>query len=1315
MTPEQVEEIVAYRRAGVTIPGRATAETSGAGGIRRGAETFVLDGTRYTVNAVGFETSGSAAPFPDFWFHSTPALPRDGALSLLVERDDETRYYRIADASVENRGYVWDWYDSSDNSHGWTSGDEKSDSTLNDRTVRLLQPGSLELRVAVSPDGTSITLTYNGALDEDSAPAAADFEVLVDGAAVTVTRVTVAGSTVTLELGAPVFRRQTVTVAYTGTALRLAGGTPVATFAARAAETGTAPLGPTLANPHPRVLLDTALTIGTYRGGGSETDAYIDHYGYADGSANFAFVLEAGALERTTFLHDAVEYTIHRLTLQSDGALNEFQKPVFAINTTIGGTPSDLPATAPIGLEFGTPWGGIAIDRRRTAEDGDVFAELLEDVWPTQIGGEPLGLRVLHLGTPDLWNADLGYGAKQDSGGRKYVGYGAPAAGTLSSTTFDLDGVSYTVDRLTVTTATDSERLQFSTTPDLPAGVAVAVPYDAGSDAASGVALHYRIDPAYEKAGDAAVDYEWDWRGLERADLAGHTVQVYLTRVPGGTARAEGAKSLAAFEVTPGKSSHLLAYRRANVPLGSLPLSVAGLGTLDPAAGAVTVDGTAYTINAVGFVSAADPDKPDDRPIFMLNTAPALPVGQGLGVAVARADGTYAYWIDQADDSESYGYRWVPPDGVTNEHGWDMTAGGAYRTWPVHIVRLAPRESAVVTLSLSPDTLAEGAGAMDVEVTAELDGLPRSAPTVVTVTAGAPGDTAEAADYEAAPLALTIPAGARRATGTLTLTAVDDAETEDAEFFTVTGATPELAVAGATVTVPGNDYGVYLSATLTAGTLTDFVGFAAGADSFGSLSATRFGCCVGIGEVDYDVTRVATEDDSDVAFGADPHFPSSGPQPQRDRLTLAVGDARLPLRDATDYPSAGVTRWDAAKQAELGATVSLENAGTYPVRILGPWHPQVRVLLATSNPQSSVTTGGGSTKIYAPGDIVRFRVDYDEPVTVAGAPTLAFGVRHDGTTTQAAAAYLPAESSPTALAFGYTVAATEPLSGALVLLDDTDGTADGVQSPLAGGVIDAVLARSTSTASRFMPPEMALGNSLDDTGQLLQTTGSPTTSTVVGVADPGDVPEGAGTLAFPVRLSRAPTAEATVAYALTGTATAGADYAGTASGTLTIATGAISASVSLTLTDDALDEPDETVILTLSNPSSGLTLDADATAATATIVDDDLQAVSIAAPALMARLPRQPPLRVRGREGIPHERFQRARGDGPADGRGLEADPDGHHDRCAGGDGVGERAGQPLRGGGGRDDAHGDVRSGHRHGVLQDRQRRRRPTNRTAR
>ena len=1226
VTPGRAGGIVAYRRPGATIPGESGGAATGAGALSAGAGTIVLDGAGYMVDAVGFAPTPSAASateFPDFWFHSSPALPADGDLAFLVERDDQTRYYRIADATPGDRGYVWPWYDRDDNGHGWTSGDEKTDSTLNDRSVRLLRPVFLALvRLAVSADGTSVTLTYDGALDETRAAAAADFEVRVDGAAVAVTGVAVAGATVTLELGTAVLRRQAVTVTYRGTALRGADGTPAGTFAGRAAETGAAPLGPTLANPHPRVLLDTALTVGTYR---IESTSNPDAYGYDGFDSNPYKPIEAGALERTTFLHDAVEYTIQRLTVETTGDLNEFEKPSFLIKSSIAGQPRDLPATAPIGLEFGTPRGGVAIDRRRVADDGDLFADLLEDVWLTRIGGEPLGLRVLHLGTPDLWNANLGFGARASSGGRAYIGYGGPASGTLSSTTIALDGVDYAVDRLTVAIATDSARLQFSSTPDLPAGVAVAVPYAAGSDAGRGLALHHRIDPAYANAGDAAVDYEWDWLG-DADSLEEATAAVYLTRVPGGTARAEGAGTVAAFEVTPGKHRGLLAYRRANATIAGLAQSLAGVGTLDPAAGAVTVDGTAYAVNAVGFANVGDEETEDVAhwPDFVLSTEPALPAGKGLGVAVARAEGTYAYWIDQADDAQSYGYTWDAPAAVLNEHGWDMTVDGTetgdYRTWPVHIVRVARRESAIVALSLSRDTLAEGDGAVEIDVTAELDGPPRAAPTAVAVTAGAPGDTAAAADYEAAPLTLTIPAGSLRATGALALTAVDDAETEDAEFFTVTGTTPDLAVAGATVTIPGNDYGVYLSGTLTAaaGPVAS-PGSAAGVripvrhplrllrgDRRGGVRRRR-ARLLGV------PGRVAVLEQRDPTMGAT--------EPRRQRLALSVGDARLPLDDFAEVNFVNATIWNEDKLAELGASVSLEAGETYRVRILGPWHPRVTDASATSNPLSSVATGAGTAKVYAVGDIVRFRVDYDEPVTVTGAPTFAFGVRHGTTTTPATAMYLPAESTPTGLAFGYTVAAAEPLSGAIVLLDDTSN-ASGAQSPLAGGVIEAVLARSTATASRFMPAEKALGDSTKDEGQLIQTTGSPTSTVAVGVAGgPGRVPEAAGTLAFPLRLSRAPAAAVTVQYALTGTATAGADYAGAATGTLTIAAGAIAARVSLTLTDDALDEPDETVVLTLSSPGAGLALETDAASAEAVIVDDDLPRVSIAAPALATSFP----------------------------------------------------------------------------------------------
>ena len=78
----------------------------------------------------------------------------------------------------------------------------------------------------------------------------------------------------------------------------------------------------------------------------------------------------------------------------------------------------------------------------------------------------------------------------------------------------------------------------------------------------------------------------------------------------------------------------------------------------------------------------------------------------------------------------------------------------------------------------------------------------------------------------------------------------------------------------------------------------------------------------------------------------------------------------------------------------------------------------------------------------------------------------------------------------------------------------------------------------------------------------------------------------------------------TVDYATSdGTATDGSDYIAT-SGTLTFAAGQTRRTFTIPIIGDALDEPNETVILTLSNPTGGATLGTRSTAVL-TIVDND--------------------------------------------------------------------------------------------------------------
>lgn len=99
------------------------------------------------------------------------------------------------------------------------------------------------------------------------------------------------------------------------------------------------------------------------------------------------------------------------------------------------------------------------------------------------------------------------------------------------------------------------------------------------------------------------------------------------------------------------------------------------------------------------------------------------------------------------------------------------------------------------------------------------------------------------------------------------------------------------------------------------------------------------------------------------------------------------------------------------------------------------------------------------------------------------------------------------------------------------------------------------------------------------------------------------VNENGGSVTITVTRTGGSTGAVSVTYATSnGTAAAGSDYTAT-SGTLTFADGETSKTFSVAVLDDALDEPDETVNLTLSSPAGGATLGT--STAVLTITDND--------------------------------------------------------------------------------------------------------------
>ncbi len=448
-------------------------------------------------------------------------------------------------------------------------------------------------------------------------------------------------------------------------------------------------------------------------------------------------------------------------------------------------------------------------------------------------------------------------------------------------------------------------------------------------------------------------------------------------------------------------------------------------------------------------------------------------------------------------------------------------------------------DTPTVTLVLTPVSIGENGGKST--VTASLDRA-SSAATTVTV-AVTPVDPAVANDYTLSGTALTIAAGETTSTGEVTVTAVNnDVDAPDKEVTVSATAENDQGITNpdaVTLTITDDEVPVVTVAAETA-TITE------GEDA--AFTLTRVGDLSGELAVTFGVTGGGA-----VLTDTPPTGATFGANAATVRVALATEDDRqdepnatltLALSDGADY--------DLGTTSEAEVTVEDNEDAPTVTLVLTP---------------ATIGEAGGKSTVTATLDHPSSQAT---TVTVSAAPVTP-AVANDYTL-----------STNTTL----TIAAGQTTSTGAVTITAVNNDVDALDKTV------TVSATATNTQGITAPQNVTLTIEDDDAPELSIGDAS------VGEGDSGD----SATLTFTVTLDPAATLPVTVDWATSdGTAEAGTDYTA-ANGSLTFNTGDDTKTITVTVTGDDADEPNETLTVTLTN-ESGATL-GDATG-TGTITDDD--------------------------------------------------------------------------------------------------------------
>ena len=366
------------------------------------------------------------------------------------------------------------------------------------------------------------------------------------------------------------------------------------------------------------------------------------------------------------------------------------------------------------------------------------------------------------------------------------------------------------------------ETLTLAGTSDLPVtGTEVTLTDD--DEASTEVALEVAPSRVSEGAGATAVTV------TARLDAAGRSVTTTVAVSVAGS----GAADAVDFDPVPDFAITI----EAGVTSGAATFTLTPEeDEVDETDETLTLSGTSDLPVTGTSVALADDDEASTR--IVLSAVPAS-VSEGAGATAvtvtARLDAsarsvatTLDVTVTGSGAAEAVDFEPVPDFAITIEAG-ETDAAGTFtldpeadntaeesETLTVAGTADLPVSDAAVTitdddtastgiaLSAEPVLVSEGAGAVQVTVTAVLNGAARPGPTTVSVTVTGSGDP-DAVDFEPVPgFAVTIAAGAAGGSGTFTLAPEDDKVVETDETLTVAG-TADLPVAETSVTLADDD------------------------------------------------------------------------------------------------------------------------------------------------------------------------------------------------------------------------------------------------------------------------------------------------------------------------------------------------------------------------------------------------------------------------------------------------------------------------------------------------------------------------------